>query len=199
MISEQYLLSSTSIHSGCSAASTEAVRLFGEETTGGCHRHTVVKTVRSNLQFISLVRLKCRYGLFTNLFPHYKESPSCDRKVTWTQIQFMRSADFQETFSSWRVRTFWLRLPLIVTDCVNINCLSRWGSESPSLRLFRSLEETQMTDPPRQQHTHTHRRGRPSATIVLSCGESVFVRAGRVVWSPSYLLWGCCGSMCGLV
>lgn len=42
MIRDQYLLSSTFIHSGCSAVSTEAVRLFGEETTGGCHQHTAV-------------------------------------------------------------------------------------------------------------------------------------------------------------
>lgn len=47
--------------------------------------------------------------------------------------------------------TFWL---LIVTDCVNIIRLSWWGSESPLLHLFHSLEETQMTTQPHPTSRH---------------------------------------------
>lgn len=75
-------------------------------------------------------------------------------------------------------------LALLVTDCVNIICLSRWGSESPSLHLFHLLEETQLTTPPHRHHTYKY-------TVALD-HNSVVMRPGRVCV-------GCVGNLVSLL
>lgn len=61
-----------------------------------------------------------------------------------------------KTFQFRQTGIFWHHFLHIVTDFVNTICLSWWGSESPLLHLFHSLEETQMTTPPHPTPLTTH-------------------------------------------
>lgn len=69
--------------------------------------------------------------------------------------------------------TSWRSLPLIVTVCVNIICLSQSGSESPSLHLFPLWRKSSgpHTQPhPHWHHTHPNTGSRYHNSVVMWCG-----------------------------
>lgn len=103
--------------------------------------------------------------------PRGGHNSSKSSQKRWVSSAYRRIKTFQFRQNG----TFWHHFLHIVTDFVNTICLSRWGSESPLLHLFHSLEETQMTTPPQPHPTPRHWQHTITQTDAVSFHNDVVI------------------------